>query len=94
MRDAARKVSICFILSGSFSKPGHPLNLVPFCENVIFYSLEFVCIYLDFHGINAKCKFIDISNANVPVKSKLKHPPRERPRAFDVFSCQGGREFD
>ena len=29
----------------------------------------------------------------VPVKSKLKHPPGI-PRAFDVFSCPGGREFD
>ena len=57
MADAVRKVFICFILSESFSKPGHPLNLVPFCENLIFYSLEFVCIYLDFHGINVKCKF-------------------------------------
>ena len=27
----------------------------------------------------------------VPVKSKLKHPPRPGiPRAFDVFSCPGG----
>ena len=65
MADAVRKVFICFILSESFSKPGHPLNLVPFCENLMFYSLEFVCIYLDFHGINVKCKFIDISNANI-----------------------------
>ena len=66
MADAVRKVFICFILSESFSKPGHPLNLVPSCENLIFYSLEFVCIYLDyFHGINVKCKFIDISNANI-----------------------------
>ena len=31
---------------------------------------------------------------NVPVKSKLKHPPPGIPRAFDVFSCPGGREFD
>ena len=34
---------------------------------------------------------------NVPVKSKLKHRPPFPPgipRAFDVFSCQGGREFD
>ena len=30
----------------------------------------------------------------VPVKSKLKHPPPGIPRAFDVFSCPGGREFD
>ena len=34
----------------------------------------------------------------VPVKSNLKHPPPPRPpgipRAFDVFSCPGGREFD
>ena len=28
---------------------------------------------------------------NVPVKSKFQHPP---PRAFDAFSCLGGREFD
>ena len=60
-----RKVFICFILSESFSKPGHSLNLVPFCENLIFHSLKFDCIYLDFHGINVKCKFIDISNANI-----------------------------
>ena len=65
MADAVRKIFICFILSESFSKRGHPLNLVPFCENLIFYSLEFVCIYLDFHGIHVKCKFIDISNANI-----------------------------
>ena len=31
---------------------------------------------------------------NVPVKSKLKHPPPGIPRAFDGFSCPGGREFD
>ena len=30
---------------------------------------------------------------NVSVKSKLKHPPGI-PRAFDVFSCPGGRGFD
>ena len=31
----------------------------------------------------------------VPVKSKLKHPPPPGiPRAFDVFSCARGREFD
>jgi len=30
----------------------------------------------------------------VSVKSKLKHPPQGIPRAFDVFSCPGGREFD
>ena len=29
----------------------------------------------------------------VPVKSKLKHPPGI-PRAFDIFSYPGGREFD
>ena len=33
-------------------------------------------------------------NHNVPVKSKLKHPPPGIPRAFDVFPCPGGREFD
>ena len=65
MADVVRKVFTCFILSESFSKPGHPVNLVPFCENLIFYSLEFVCIYLDFHGINVKWKFIYISNANI-----------------------------
>ena len=54
MADAVRKVSICFILSEFFGKPGQPLNLVPFCENLIFYSLEFVCTYLDFLGINVK----------------------------------------
>ena len=31
---------------------------------------------------------------NVSVKSKLKHPPPGIPRAFDVFCCPGGREFD
>ena len=32
---------------------------------------------------------------NVPVKSKLKHPPPPGiPRAFDVFCCPVGREFD
>ena len=31
---------------------------------------------------------------NVPVKSKLKHPPPGIPRAFDVFSCPRGRKFD
>ena len=32
----------------------------------------------------------------VPVKSKLQHPPSPPgiPRAFDAFSCPGGREFD
>ena len=30
----------------------------------------------------------------VSVKSKLKHHPPGIPRAFDVFSCPGGREFD
>ena len=35
-----------------------------------------------------------VSPLNVPVKSKLKHPPPGIPRAFDVFSCPGGREFD
>ena len=30
----------------------------------------------------------------VSVKSKLQHPPPGIPRAFDVFSCPGGREFD
>ena len=34
------------------------------------------------------------SKHNVSVKSKLKHPPPGIPRAFDVFSCPGGREFD
>ena len=29
---------------------------------------------------------------NVPVKSKLKHPPPGIPRAFNVFSCPGGWE--
>ena len=33
-------------------------------------------------------------NINVPVKSKLKHPPPGISRAFDVFCCTGGREFD
>ena len=28
-------------------------------------------------------------NCNVPVKSKLKHPPPGIPRAFDVISCPG-----
>lgn len=65
MADAVRKVFICFILSESLRKRGHRRNLVPFCENLIFYSLEFVCIYLDFQGINVKCKFIDIGNANI-----------------------------
>ena len=37
-------------------------------------------------------KSIQISN--VSVKSKLKHPPPVIPRAFDVFCCPGGREFD
>ena len=31
---------------------------------------------------------------NVSVKSKLQHPPPGIPRAFDAFSCPGGREFD
>ena len=31
---------------------------------------------------------------NVPVKSKLEHPPPGIPWAFDAFSCPGGREFD
>ena len=31
---------------------------------------------------------------NVPVKSKLQHPPLGIPRAFDAFSCPGGRAFD
>ena len=36
-------------------------------------------------------------HANVPVKSKLKHPPPNPPgipRALDAFSCLGGREFN
>ena len=33
-------------------------------------------------------------SSNVSVKSKLQHPPPGIPRAFDVFSCLGGREFD
>ena len=37
---------------------------------------------------------MDISENNVPVKSTLKHPPLGIPRAFDAFSCPGGREFD
>ena len=31
---------------------------------------------------------------HVPVKAKLKHPPPGIPRAFDVFSCPVGREFN
>ena len=53
LQHVKEKVFICFILSESFSKPGHPLNLVPFCENLIFYCLEFVCTYLDFHLLSA-----------------------------------------
>ena len=30
-------------------------------------------------------------NSNVSVKSKVQHPPPGIPRAFDVFSCPGGR---
>ena len=30
----------------------------------------------------------------VPVKSKLQHSLPGKPRAFDVFSCPGRREFD
>ena len=55
MADAVRKIFIyASFFRNLFSKPGHPLNLaiVPFCKNLIFYSLEFVCIYLGFHGIN------------------------------------------
>ena len=36
-------------------------------------------------------------NNYVSVKSKLQHPsphPPRIPRAFDVFSCPGGRKFD
>ena len=29
---------------------------------------------------------------NVPVKSKLQHPPPP-PQAYEAFSCPGGREF-
>ena len=32
--------------------------------------------------------------SNVPVKSKLQHPPPGIRRAFDAFTCPGGREFD
>ena len=39
-------------------------------------------------------KFGQFSVNYVSVKSKLKHPPPGIPRAFDVFSCPGGREFD
>ena len=36
------------------------------------------------------------TQTNVTVKSKLQHPPPPPgiPRAFDAFSCPGGREFD
>ena len=48
------------------------------------------------HVIMANLNVIGWATINVPVKSKLKHPPPPRgiPRAFDVFSCPGGREFD
>ena len=36
-----------------------------------------------------------LHDTNVSVKSKLQHPsPPGIPRAFDAFSCPGGREFD
>ena len=43
------------------------------------------------------CYFSPVSHytRNVPVKSKPQHPPPPGiPRAFDAFSCLGGREFD
>ena len=33
-------------------------------------------------------------HCNVSVKSKLQHPPRGIPRAFDTFAIPGRREFD
>ena len=39
---------------------------------------------------NAFTSLGPVPACNVSVKSKLKHPPR----AFDVFSCLGGRGFD
>ena len=33
------------------------------------------------------------STLYVSVKSKLQHPPRAYPRAFDVFSCPGGGDL-
>ena len=44
-----------------------------------------------------KSDLIDFTLSNVPVKSKLKHPPSPPllsiPRTFDVFCCPVGREF-
>ena len=56
---------------------------------------------IDCHGVcgnNNEFSFVTnllvLHATNVPVKSKLEHPPPGIPRAFDVFSCPGGREFD
>ena len=45
--------------------------------------------------LQIKAQYMVLTESNVPVKSKLKHPhPPGIPQAFDVFSYPGGREFD
>ena len=51
------------------------------------------CVKLHIHT-SLRVSYSTIHCINVSVKSKFQHPPPGIPRAFDVFSYPGGREFD